>query len=668
MIDLGVWVEAVPSTVLATSALVLPGSVLSSAAGVQLRRWPVTVPLLSMAIIALAPVPSALVGLPWGWGALTIWVLVIAALLVGCRIAAGHNVKGTLPWANITWRLRLTPSRVAALILFPIASLLSAYAYMAAIGTPTQPPQTWDAVFHLGAVRWILDTGNGSTLSLGGVANVDASPAFYPAGWHDLVTLAYTGDVVVATHGVILVVAALLWPLGATMLASRLLPNNPWVWSVTALVASSYTSMPERPSSYGTLWPTVLAYALIPFLIALVIEMLDEKTPDRFTLLGLCAAAAAGLAICHPSAVIASLVILFPALILHGVALLRGRVDASRAWKMTYCALLIMLVAGVVLLFNSPLMRSVANYDRSGSSQWTTELWGALVDAQLSGAGHGNSEPAYLLMVLSILGAVCVLGVAGRRFVAVSWIVLVLLYVESVVLADSFRIVVGPWYSDAVRVGALVPLLAAPLGGAALAWLIHKSASLPFAWASRWGVAAQVLTLVVCVGALDWDTQRFGLTLGAHQLAINYDRSEAEGLNSLISDGELEMMRRLPQELPEDARIIGDPMNGSAMLYGISGLNAVYKHLSGKNTADIYTASVNFAHIEQDPRVCEILNRHNIHYYYSDQRVYWPEKAEADRVSVGLREVGNITDRFELIDTGGGAALWRIATCDPMSK
>lgn len=47
---------------------------------------------------------------------------------------------------------------------------------------PDAISQSFDNIFHLNGVRWIGQTGNGSSLSLGAMTTSDGSDAFYPGG------------------------------------------------------------------------------------------------------------------------------------------------------------------------------------------------------------------------------------------------------------------------------------------------------------------------------------------------------------------------------------------------------------------------------------------------------------------------------------------------------
>ena len=53
--------------------------------------------------------------------------------------------------------------------------------------------QSFDNVFHLNVVQYILDTHQASSLTVGGLTSGGGPAAFYPAGWHGYVSLVLDG-------------------------------------------------------------------------------------------------------------------------------------------------------------------------------------------------------------------------------------------------------------------------------------------------------------------------------------------------------------------------------------------------------------------------------------------------------------------------------------------
>ena len=68
--------------------------------------------------------------------------------------------------------------RWAPFAAFVVAAALLAWRTVQVMGTPASISQTYDAVFHLNSVRFALDTGQASSLTIGAMTG----RGFYPAG------------------------------------------------------------------------------------------------------------------------------------------------------------------------------------------------------------------------------------------------------------------------------------------------------------------------------------------------------------------------------------------------------------------------------------------------------------------------------------------------------
>src|SRR5690606_29172528 len=117
------------------------------------------------------------------------------------------------------------------------------------------------------------------------------------------------------------------------------------------------------------------------------------------------------------------------------------------------------------------------------------------------------------------------------------------------------------------------------------------------------------------------------------------------------------------ESLPSGAVVLGNPFTGVAMLYAVSGIDVAYPHLSGSWGEDADFLAEAFDRVESDPRVCEALEAEGIEYVYDDDLLYWPEHPNVEDYS-GLEDVDRLGSALELVDSGGGAAVYRITACD----
>lgn len=135
------------------------------------------------------------------------------------------------------------------------------------------------------------------------------------------------------------------------------------------------------------------------------------------------------------------------------------------------------------------------------------------------------------------------------------------------------------------------------------------------------------------------------------------------GDTRFIADkAELDMIRRLPDELPDNAVVIGDPVAGTGYIPILTGMRSVWV-FPGQAADDqdgIYLRE-NFNRIHTDPHVCELLQRHGIKYFYADKDIVFNGN-RLSKFRPGLYKV-DTSSGFTLVDSGGSASLWRIDIC-----
>jgi hypothetical protein len=123
-----------------------------------------------------------------------------------------------------------------------------------------------------------------------------------------------------------------------------------------------------------------------------------------------------------------------------------------------------------------------------------------------------------------------------------------------------------------------------------------------------------------------------------------------------LSAGEVELAARLDGELDPAGAVLGDPFNGSAHLYALTGQPVVFPHLTGRWDADRLYVMEHLDRLDEDPEVCAALGRLGARYLYTDPVRYYdyaeyPGLARAE--TAGLR----------LVDSGGGASVYELTPC-----
>lgn len=696
MDTLGAWTPALIPALLAVIALWGPGLVITWALGVSRWRQVAFAPLASAGVMGIGAVAGPFIGLRWGWGLYLLATGAVALLAFFCslfvnewRRRRGHQTDGPRTTQPIPAEPRLWPALVGTLISMPF----TVAAFIKGIVRPEYPTQTWDGVFHLSAVRWIRETGNGSTLNLNAVSTSlteaqASSGSFYPAGFHDLVSLTVTDNIIVATNAVVIIIGTLLWPLGVSLLSSIFVPQSKALPIFTALLASTFSSFPERPSSYGVLWPVVYSYALVPLIVIVLADWFGRTNQKimgvRTTYIGLLGIAGVGIA--HPTGVFVTVIAVVVLIIDLVIRLIARTLRITKFQGGLLVVLVGALIGALWLISQQPVWEGVTTWKREPIGRFFRESFGVIFESQLSWMGYGDAHIDWALGILTLIGAVVALWMPRTRWLLFTYGAGSYLFVASVVIDVPGYILVAPWYSDPVRLGAIVPLFGAPIAGLGAWWIYNAviklfgrltekthvpadkrhSATVQRAGEKR-ATAKQSLeagTLVLFVIGLIFGTNYLGHYSGSSQLHLNYEFKNESGLNGLVNPEELKFIETLPNYVEKGDVILGDPRTGLPYIYILTGLDVTYRHIDGKWSDDYWRLGQYFEAVasSDDRGLCGLLRRNNIRYFYTDEIIYWPENNVGNKYA-GLDAARDVADAFTPIASGGGATLYEITTC-----
>lgn len=692
------WYRAVDELALSILVLFGPGALVGAVIG--LRRWWLigVAPALSVGLLAGWAVVLGAVGIPWTLLTVTGSVVVTAALAA----AAPRVVRRR--WTVDEARMGWAPFTVSGL---GLAGLLGAWAMKIGMAEPDAPPQTWDAVFHLNALRFIQDTQNASSLHLGLLTNPMRDTSIYPAGWHDVASLVVSDNVAVAANVVAIVIVAVLFPLGSALLASALMPSSRFLPGLAAVASVSFVAFPSRLLSFGTLWPNALGYALLPIAMALTVRLLgdlpdggpsrrrsgmlhaaaDHRLTDELLLDDGSAgrnrpALALALAVTlvavtatHPNALLSYVVVTGAFLVaVLCSTLVRAARERRTGVLLGLVGLLAAIAVAAVALFRSPQMQSAVAYSRPTYATARDAIVQALTDSQLGVLGWGNSEQSWVLAALTILG---LLYAATRRrlwWLAVSYVVVLVFDVAAMDQTLPIGFLTGPWYSDAVRLGGLVVLVAVPLVALGMHLLLTGVLALAGMLLSAWGRRADrpggtrarkvaAAATAVCVVAAFLVTTGLGRQdLREQRIRAEYGRSEDLAWPGIVTRGELDLFERMEQTMPDDALVLGSPFTGSALAYALADTDVVFPHFRGKWSEDARYLGQHFDEIATDPEVCAAITRLGVTHVYLDPQMYWPEHA-SQQLYTGIPAEVPVQDGFTLVDEAERARLYSIDLC-----
>ena len=654
------WLTILPASAVAILLLYVPGAAIASCLKFRLGGILGIAPLLSTAAAGLAGVLGGLLHVPWN---------ILPYLLVSAVLAAGALVLTH----RIPWRLR-TPNwrTVLPFAALALATLPMTWRFIQLVGSPDHPSQVFDNVFHLNAIRFILDTGNASSLTLASIQGVQGLDAVYPAAWHSfaalLVQLASV-DIPTAENVLNLVIVALLWPASCLFLVTKTISRRPAALIITAVVAGTQVAFPFLMIVWGPLFPYAMALSMMPVVIAELAALVRIGRTRTEPLLSWAAAlvlSLAGLAFAHTSSINITVALALPILAILWWRIMprrdMWRVNPAGAWLFLGGTVGILAVAAVLWLKLRP-----APYDNWGP----TVKPGAAVGEILTASTMQSAIPAVVVSILSVYGLLTTFKVRKWRWMAACYAVLGGLYIVAASFPKgSIRdILIGTWYQDTYRLAALLPLFVTPLaviGGLRLWDSARSSRRGARTWRTweasiaRTGANGKTVlsTAAVVVFAL---LASFAGPL-AHYIQGASSVYRFDEQSELLTPDELALIQRIPTHVPSGAVIADNPWNGSSLAYAYTGRRVLTTHLFSTDDPETDLINQKLGDAAGNPAVCTALHNKNVQYVLDFGSRYLIDLPGSEKYPAltNLAQANGLT----LVDSQGqDARLYRISSC-----
>lgn len=625
------WIAQLPALLAVLALLIVPG--LPVAFCVRARgviRLGVAI-VVSLAVTAAASVIAPALGI--GWSLLPV---VLVALIVG-TIAVALRLVDRTDDARI---LRASSRWVWG------AVVLAAFGWMAVVavgvGGPDHPNQLYDGLFHLNAVEFILQNADASPLHMT-MTTPDSSATFYPTLWHAVVSLIVpvSGGVVTATNVVTLAVVGLIWPVALASLTSVVFPSRPTAAAWAALASFGFSVFPIGFLNWGVLYPNLLGTVLAPLFISVVViafaPALTWTTRVLWVLIVVAAGGATALA--HPSALLGGVALVAPFLIV------RVWSEARRAGHIRRAVLLASLLLGTAALAVIWLKANVS------INVWLPSVTMAQAVGEVVLLSPVERTAGLLLGPLAALGIWQVIRmrlwwVLGAYAVSIGF------YLASAwfPILPLRSLIVGVWYDDTTRVGALLAIWGLPLAGlgaaSAMSWLRAR-------WES--GARRLVVTMTALVAVAAATHLVMFVSDVRYMRGVSFEFSKAsQGLSS----DEAVLFEKVDGLLDDDSVVIGDPLTGAGLFYAYTGHEVVFPHVSGRYGADADFLARNFA--DGDAAVCEAVTRLGITHAFDfgDRELFENHSSDYSGLH-GLQRSPILTE----IETVGDAALYAVSGC-----
>lgn len=682
------WLQALPAAAFLLAFLLAPGYLVGRAFGLARLQSLGAAPAMAAAAVGALTVLYRWGGVPWRTGtALAGTLALLAACLAGAAAARAwaRRRHGHPPAAGSGWerlRARLRPPAVGPGPWWPLgvalglAAALSGRAVVTGIGPADQPMQASDGVWHLNAAAYVRDLAD--AYPIGALAPMYWGEVhYYPTGWHAL-TAIVPAPVAMSANLTVLVGLAVVWPLGCASLLSALFsaPSRrirDALPLLTGIVASTIATGPFVLMS--TLWPYGWAVCLLPGAVSLVMVARPRRGERRAAASrvgGWLAAgfACLGLVAVHGASAFNLAVIGVPALLVVGLVAITQRWRAGNRQRMIIMALagLVVLAVALGVIGFWDQLRMLFTYHRP-SANAVAVLREAFHDSAMTRAIRDGGWGGASLTVVAAVGVVVSVVRRRHRWAILTAVLAVLLMVASVYTDGPLRVFASPWYLQRARIMPLFEIAVLVLAVTALEGLGdsargRRAALLasPQPVRAAWGLRAAAALLAVSTVALGGAAVARS---GFHHYVIAFSyQPTISRWPMMLSEEEIDFIRASADLLPQDAVVLGQPTNGSAYYWSLTGTDVVYPTLRRYAEADRRIVARHADEILDDPQVCAALDRLGAHYYYTDDDLTEggaPGGAETPRWPNQLDELPR--EALTPVASDGDHTLWLISAC-----
>lgn len=659
------WAAVIPVVLACVVLLFVPGGIVALALGSRGTAAVAAAPALTISISSVSAIVAGKLGVEWSPPPLTLLTLVFAALLwlVRRRVQRNGTVSPRLK-SNTILRQALWPC-----LGFAVGASLLFWQLIRVYGEPGNISQTFDGIFHLNAVQFILNTGDASSLTVSAMTNGENPPYFYPAAWHGLASLLVqlTGtSVAVAANALNMVIAAVVWTLGCMLMVRTVAGPKPWLVAFGGVLAAGFSSFPLLLLDFGVLYPNFLSISLLPAGLSAVAVFFNAgqlQVNNSVARFGLAPLLAIGIAIAHPNGSMTLLALSVPVALFAYARryVLHGHPATTRRE-----ASLVGVAVAVGLIFLAIAWKFIRPpADAAFWQRYRSPLGGVWEVATNSAMGR---PVAVVVSVLVILGLYSALRNRQHWWIIGCYILVSTLFVVIVGFPDSYlrNALTGVWYNDSYRLAAVLPLVAVPLAALGFERLMLLGRALFHRVLARSARPAPSTTVMARLEAGCALLVALLLVMGMQSAPINFAVSSAASNYvqspdaEVVSSDEMALIDQLDDLVPSDATIAVNPWTGAALAFALADRPTTSRHVLSTYPADIEIINNSLRNALTDPEVCPAVKATGVKYALD----FGTKEVHGGRHDFpGLDDLHD-SPAAELIAQVGEAKLFRITACN----
>ncbi|WP_028822204.1 DUF6541 family protein [Propionimicrobium lymphophilum] len=641
------WLGLLPVILVGLAMLYLPGFAILVLARQPLLRSLAIAPLVTAFLHVSTGLVFGFFNIPWTWRVPSGLSLIISVLVAVIYRKIPCKINFRPPRTNLT-----------IVLVFLAGVSLLAMRYVRIVRHPSNIAQTYDNVFHLNAVRFIVDTKNGSPLHVFYVTGANGKQ-FYPNGFHDIVSGVleiFPSSLGESFNAVVLILFAFTWLISCFYLVETVFGMKLVNVIAAAVLVPAFNSMPVTLLDW-VLYPLFAAYVFLPVLLALGLQLFDvgvnKKQPFSETFVLLCFAGA-GACLIHPTGAFAFFLMMIPVTIIWVARKCRYKASGEISKKEFRFSVGVFFLIWVMIFACWALIRPMRESAIWEPSQTFDMAFGSALLNE--GIRHGA---LYVVSFFSVSGLIICIWRRKRIWLLMIWGIVVLAWgiVSSSAISWLRWAVTGPWYMDPYRI---LPLISVPaLLLAVIGFKLVLKSLVQRAELKRTDV--RVIAILFVLFSLILSQVEPGIRHSDEKTAENYQMGSTgdDGSPMLLDKNEMKIFDIAEYRLPDDAVLGTVPNNGSSMIYAYKGIKTINTHLLYEPTDDVRILEEHLDEIGHNPKVCEAAKRLGVEYVldFGDRYV-----GENDKSYAGFNNFKN-NSSFDLLAVSGKAAIYKIVGC-----
>lgn len=651
------WLQLVPAVLVAISILYVPGAIVARVIGARGITWLGLSAPISLSLVAVSAMAGQLAGIKWSPLTLIVATLIAAVIAFAVRyVVELRRQEDKKPLWEIP-RPALIVGFIGALI---IGTGILGVRLMSGAIAPENISQTYDNVFHLNAVRYILDTGNASSLALANLGQNGAG-GFYPGVWHSVVALIVqlSGvSIPAATNAAMLAVSIFVWLTSTFYLTTRATGSRPAAYLLAAGLSGAFLAFPYLLVGFGVLYPNLLGIAIIPAALAIFADLLRlSKSPTlgpvRALVLGVLVLPA--LALSHPNSLLAFAAFALVVAIFWLLKLVKSTIQGQVKW---YWLVTAIAAVGIYWFALSKVWETYRPSKKA--SFWPTfQTTPQALGEAIFNAPMGR-QISWTLVVLTLLGAYALVRQRKHVWVLGIFATAIFFYLVSSSWADATQrdFYSGVFYNDSFRLAALLPLAAVVIAVVGCLWVFDSL----LAWSKiKAESPKRALLIAMSIGTL----AALGVIYFGQSEAVRYEvrkiRSsyDVNAQNNLLSADEALLLSRIDKLVPADATVIANPATGASLIYALDGREVILPAVGSRASKEDLVLTTRLDALKTDPEVCKAVKSANAFYILD----FGSQTINQTRIAFPTSEQLAANSSLQLLDSQGAAKLYRIEAC-----